>query len=873
MKQIVIFGAGDFGKKACYYFGFNNIYGFVDNDPKKQGTRYLGKPVFSLDRYMKEFSHMELVVAISNYKAVLKQLAFAGFPKVLVFIDVNGEQSVIMVHNYRRMVEGGLITDAVKLEDIKQCTGCGACVNSCDRNAIYLTEDEHGFMRPVIKPKMKDKCVQCSKCVERCPVLYPEYKNTEDPDCYTVQASDQVRLLSPDGGIDFVLAKHVISENGIVFGSLWNDDFSVEIRGIDDESKLQGFNRHKYIQSSTGLTFREVLNYLKEGKKVLYFGLPCQIAGLKKFLALDYPGLITVDVICKPVVPSKLFKKYLNDIFGKPISAYEFQNKDFFWENRGSIVNKVIFKDGSVKYTDQNDSFMEVYKHCLCVGDNCFNCPFDDFPGQGDLSIGGYWSAGIHLYEWDDRKGTDVILVNSPKGKFLLQSVKKSFKLFEKISFGWLKGMSYSVINPLLSKRFLTLSGYSKFDKAVELCLKRKWDVCVISNLSEYNYGAELTYYALYKTLLNAKLEPLMAQQPFNSIKTPIHTPQLFKINPYRDFDLSPIFRTKEEMYKLNDNADTFILGSDQMWNPVLMAEWSGVSDLSYVRSEKKKIAYATSFGFENWTGNALQMAAMKNTISRFDFISTREASGARICGEVFGRKAEVCLDPVFLLDRKEYDNLIKHSELDCSGDYIFAFIFSDTMPEGCRSQSLKVLEIMQRIRDTLGIDMKLIMGGIKNPGIRIPGIEFLDYVYTEDWLKLIMNSRYVISNSFHCICFSILFHRQFMAIVHSYWGANRYKSIMDLLNIKDRIVNDIGQITGKEFLEDNIDYSDVQDIMDGHIARSRKWLLDSIKNSSEKKLMETDLIWNKLMELSYKLSKLDLQAEGQFSVKKGLNI
>jgi len=853
MKQIVIFGAGDFGKKACYYFGFNNIYGFVDNDPKKQGTRYLGKPVFSLDRYMKEFSHMELVVAINNYKAVLKQLAFAGFPKVLVFIDVNGEQSVIMVHNYRSIVEGGLITDAVKLEDMKQCTGCGACVNSCDKNAIYLTEDEHGFMRPVIKPKMKDKCVQCSKCVERCPVLYPEYKNTEDPDCYTVQASDQVRLLSPDGGIDFVLAKHVISENGIVFGSHWNDDFSVKIRGIDDESKLQGFNRHKYIQSSTGLTFREVLNYLKEGKKVLYFGLPCQIAGLKKFLAKDYPGLITVDVICKPVVPSKLFKKYLNDIFGKPISAYEFQNKDF-GESRNSIVNKVVFKDGSVKYTDQNDPFVKAYEHCLCVGDGCFNCPFDSFPRQGDLSIGNHWSIGRHLYDCDDKKGTSVVLVNSSEGEFLLQSVKNSFKLFERIQSDWLKGMVCSAIN-LLSRRFLALAEYSRFDKAVELCLKRKWDVCVISNLSEYNYGAELTYYALYKTLLNAKLEPLMVQQPFNSLHTPIRTPQLFKINPYRDFDLSSIFETKEEMYKLNEYADIFILGSDQMWNPVLMAKWSGVSDLSFVRSEKKKIAYATSFGFENWTGNDLQTADMKNTISRFDFISTREASGAKICEEVFGKKAEVCLDPVFLLDRKEYEKIIKHSELDCSGDYLFAFILSGSMSDG----GLKVLDTLQKVRDTLGIDIKLIMGRTKNPGIRLPGIEWLDYVYTEDWLKLIMNSRYVISNSFHCICFSILFHRQSMAIVHSYWGPNRFESIMGLLNIKDRLVNDIGQITGREFLDDHIDFSKVQNILDSHIARSHKWLLDSIKNDSGRKLTENDLVWNKLMEIQYKLSKFDL--------------
>lgn len=854
-KQIVIFGAGDFGKKALNYFDYSKVYGFVDNNPEKQGASYLGKPVFSLEKYINEFSHLELVVAMSNYKAIIDQLAAVGLFQFRLFTEVNDELSVRTIHNYSGMAKNGLFRHTEQLETLNECTGCGSCLNACTENAINIVEDEQGFLRPSI---IKEKCTRCRVCLDKCPVLYPEYNNFDNPDCYAIQANDQDRLSCSDGGIGLVLAKKVLLRNGIVFGPRWNKDFSVEIKEITNESELEDFNRHKYIQSTTGLTFRKAKEYLEEGRVVFYFGLPSQIAGLNRFLGKQYNNLITIDIICGPIIPSRLFKQYLSENYDiNKIDKYEFQTKDLGWIDRNFAVNKVIFKDGSIMYTNESDPLMRAYHQGLCATDASLDCSFSDVPRQGDLSVGDYWGIGRYRGEWNDEKGTNAVAVNSLKGEALLKSVANQLKLMEKTPLDWFKELILpGVYQRSIRVRFFSLLQYISFNKAVDYCLSPKWDVCVISNLSEYNYGAELTYYALYKFLLNEKFEPLMVQQPLESISKPIQNPRLFAANPYRKFDLCSIFQTKDKMYKINDYSDTFILGSDQMWNPFLMARWSGVSDLSYVKSEKKKIAYATSFGLDTWNGNEIQTLEMKNTLSRFDFVSTRELSGTTICDKVFDTKAEMCIDPVFLLKEDEYRDLANNSSIDCDGDYLFAYILKRSEDPAIQlsEETAETLKALQSIRKTLNINIKAIIGK-KTANIEnlLDGIEIIEDACVEDWLKLISNSRYIVTNSFHGVCFSLLFNKQFMAAASSMWGGNRILSVLELFNLSERVKNDIFKISGEEFAN-KIDYTQVKNSMDAEIARCRNWLLQSIRNPSGRKLSDKDLLWNKMIKIAYKM-------------------
>ena len=92
------------------------------------------------------------------------------------------------------------------------------------------------------------------------------------------------------------------------------------------------------------------------------------------------------------------------------------------------------------------------------------------------------------------------------------------------------------------------------------------------------NYGADITYYALY-SVLHDQLgkDVLMVERPENSIWTPKTPPTLFMELPYPKYAIEPYAREKSEMYKLNERCDMFVVGSDQIWNNILYYQFGEI--------------------------------------------------------------------------------------------------------------------------------------------------------------------------------------------------------------------------------------------------------------------------------------------------------
>jgi len=242
-------------------------------------------------------------------------------------------------------------------------------------------------------------------------------------DVYAAKRLNKKELLKEtSGGIFGVLAEEIIKNNGVVFGCAWNDKMvaqHIEVSNIIDLRKLYG---SKYVQSDTLDTYKRVKHYLIEGKKVLYSGTGCQIAGLRAFLYKEYENLITVDVICHGVPSPLLFKKYLewqSGLMGAPITAYDFRNKEkTVW---GSAYKAKIGTDSKNKYVTSNldpyfSSFIkgETYRHF------CYSCKFANVKRISDITLGDYWGINKQHPEFSDHKGVSVIVVNTGKGKFFL---------------------------------------------------------------------------------------------------------------------------------------------------------------------------------------------------------------------------------------------------------------------------------------------------------------------------------------------------------------------------------------------------------------------------------------------------------------------
>lgn len=329
------------------------------------------------------------------------------------------------------------------------------------------------------------------------------------------------------------------------------------------------------------------------------------------------------------------------------------------------------------------------------------------------------------------------------------------------------------------------------------------WDICLTGLYTELNYGAELTCLALYEYLNLLGYTVLMNQQPLSANIRPNRFPLLFKENPYPIYDLSEVFEDIDAMKELNVHAKYFVLGSDQMWNEELMCNRGNISYMKFVASDKKQLSYATSFGKAFWEADETCTENMQDCLKRFFAISVREESGVNICKEQFGQEAVQCMDPVFLMNTDFYRKLASKSELQLTGTSVSSYIFyNDKL---CSEEIEKFAE-----RNNLQLN-------VINP----------ISMFAEDWLRQISGSKILITNSFHAMCFAIIFRVDFIAVEFK-WSSRVYE-LLRMLGLESRIVRNIEEINSKDALLQKIDYDSVYKILNEKISFSKKWLKDRL--------------------------------------------
>ena len=195
-----------------------------------------------------------------------------------------------------------------------------------------MKTDVEGFWYPVVEV---DKCINCDLCDKVCPIINkPTVKN--EPLAYSCyNKNEEIRLKSSSGGIFSLIAEEIIAEGGIAFGARFDNDFKVIHDFVDNLEDLNLFVGSKYVQSKIGETYKIAKNYLKQGRKVLFSGTPCQIAGLKSFLMKDYNNLLTIDLFCHGVPSPKAWEKYVthmeNSVGSKMVSV-SFRSKEKGWK-------------------------------------------------------------------------------------------------------------------------------------------------------------------------------------------------------------------------------------------------------------------------------------------------------------------------------------------------------------------------------------------------------------------------------------------------------------------------------------------------------------------------------------------------------------
>ncbi len=322
----------------------------------------------------------------------------------------------------------------IKLCGRDACTGCMACKQKCKKGAINIVLDK-GFWYPEIN---EEKCVHCGLCMTSCPVLNMKgmkgNTHEEETTCLAAWNKDEtVRMRSSSGGAFSVMAEKVLSEGGVVFGAALDSKMNLCHKYIETSDDLDALRRSKYVQSDTCNTFMEVLKFLHAGRKVLYCGTPCQIAGLTAFLGYkEYDNLIKVDVICQGVPSNEIFKKYISEIESKykvNVVDANFRSKEKGWRC-GLLLLLLRVRQGNKKYwikrTFGNNEYYNAFIQEFFMRESCYDCQFKcNHQGYySDVSIADFWRIGKNISFDVDKyeKGISAVIVNTSKGKTFFES-------------------------------------------------------------------------------------------------------------------------------------------------------------------------------------------------------------------------------------------------------------------------------------------------------------------------------------------------------------------------------------------------------------------------------------------------------------------
>ena len=312
------------------------------------------------------------------------------------------------------------------------CYGCGTCKYVCPKQAIKMINNEDGFIIPKID---ESRCIKCGLCEKKCIYLNKVISNSKTDitasSCYMMYFLNDKILESASGGIFYGIAVKAIELGYEVCGCIWDEKqraIHVVTNDMKTLAKMQG---SKYVQSDLQNCYIEIKRKLSQGKKVLFSGTPCQIAGLHSLLGFN-ENLVTLGLICEgtpsPMVFEK-WKKYLEKKYGSNIISVKLRKKGRYGWKSPSTEYK--FQNG--RKIEQLAFHMDIYMYNFICGlfmrNSCFNC---EYKGNGiteDIVVGDCWCADTTDIVANENRGISAAIIRTDKGEKFMEIVKQDFMI------------------------------------------------------------------------------------------------------------------------------------------------------------------------------------------------------------------------------------------------------------------------------------------------------------------------------------------------------------------------------------------------------------------------------------------------------------
>ena len=743
------------------------------------------------------------------------------------------------------------------------CVGCGLCADVCPAHAITMGINRNGYITPQIDVQA---CINCGLCVKKCIVSKTDEKKCSQEKVLELYAAwnkdEKIMKDSSSGGVFSALAELVLKQGGCIFGVKWKDKYSVVFAMAENLSELAEMRNSKYIQAFPDNVYQKVRQQLRKGRRVLFTGTPCQVHALNQFLGKKYDNLITVDIVCHGMPSHHAFRLYVDEFeaeSGKSLSKVNFRDKIISWNQYSMVRHTDNGEIHSVYH--RNDDYMRLFLSNRILNDTCYECPFTKYGRQGDITMGDFWGVARHFPQWNYRYGRSVVLANTTVGLEILKNVKdKQLHLhpitkemarqgyplqFDQQSKTNVPSDRNQILEELrLADSLSTINSKALGFRHLDATTYGEKNVALFGYWYGHNYGAQLTSLALYKQLEALGWRPTLVNFPHSYDKE----------NRFLR-SMGVRFTQPLESYKdyisLNQHFSSFVIGSDQLWRYLYNRKRGHFFYLDFVHAGKRRISYGTSIGTNPCQAPDDYRKEASYLLRFFTGVSSREREGVEVLKKQYQTDAAFVLDPVFLCSTDTYRQWAEQSTRKLpEGDYVCSYIMD---PDDGSMQDL-ITYISQR--EQAGMINMLDANNFDKVRQSLTLDNIIENLTTEDWLFYIINCKHFITNSFHGLCFALMFNKPFTVVGNEIRGNSRFTSILNEFGMGQYLLNTPQDITRVEQLPP-VDWNFINKTLNSEQKRSLSWLKNALEKPINPDLREAEEMYQRYYTLSNQYSDL----------------
>lgn len=379
-------------------------------------------------------------------------------------------------------------------------------------------------------------------------------------------------------------------------------------------------------------------------------------------------------------------------------------------------------------------------------------------------------------------------------------------------------------------------------------------NVCILTQPLGHNYGGLLQAYALQTCLkrLGCTVETLDRRHPVHTVESiQTHAINLARLllgrirsmptsgrqaqvlrhlHRFRDhrIEMSPTITAEQAVrsYFEQHPFDAVIVGSDQVWRPRYSPSLPNyfLDFLAHTTEPVKRIAYAASFGVDEWEFTDSATAQCKALLSLFDAVSVREQSAVALCQTHLNAPAKRVLDPTLLLDPADYTALANECEANPHAGSIVSYILDPSPGKSA---------ITQTIAQALNTPVHTLKHELKPTQVRASEIEQCTLMSVESWLQAFQDARFIVTDSFHGTVFAILFNKPFIAIGNPARGMARFESLLNQFGLESRLITSAEALT-PALINADFDWQCINTMRQNLAADSIAFLTDSLFTSPQ---------------------------------------